>query len=212
MQASWRAPSWGTLCGQGSTSSGESSEPRAEEGSCCPPQTQTRPDCPAGSGSHPPRLRSRPGHPEDCERLSLSWGGALRGPPTPGERTSLTRAVHGSQRPDQAPRAYRENAQPLPALHDHPRDRWTPPSSPVTRSCFVVPAGPGGWQRELRLPRVFTEPSCSLRPFISARLCLGPAPVDALVGPCPLVTQAFPLLSAPLVVAMGRGCSRSYAG
>lgn len=57
-----------------------------------------------------------------------------------------------------------------------------------------------------------SEPSCSLRPFISACLCLGAAPVNALVSPCPLVTQAFPLLSAPLVVAMGRGCSRSYAG
>lgn len=211
MQASWRAPSWGTLCGQGSTSSGESSEPRAEEGSCCPPQTQTRPDCPAGSGSHPPRLCSRPGHPEDCERLSLSWGGALRGPPTPGERTSLTRAVHGSQRPEQVPGAYHENAQPLPALHDHPRDRWTPPSSPVTRSCFVVPAGPGGWQRASAAPGVHRA-VLQFKTFHLRTPLPGSRPVDALVGPCPLVTQAFPLLSAPLVVAMGRGCSRSYAG
>lgn len=164
--------------------------------------------CPAGSGSRPAHLCSRPGHPDDSERLSLSCGGALRGTPTPGERTSLTRAVHGSAVPRDAIRPQElncEDARPLPAPCDHPTDRRTPPPSPVTGSCSVVPAGPDGQQRaSAALPRVFPELSCSLRPFISARLCLGTAPVNARVGPCRLVTRpslcSLPRWSRPWVV------------
>nr|CAI9690276.1 unnamed protein product [Rangifer tarandus platyrhynchus] len=113
-------------------------------------------------------------------------------PGAKGERTSLTRAVHGSAVPRYSIRPPEPTARMLGRFQPTVITRRTDGHPHLPRSqgpAPWLPAGPDGWQRaSAALPRVSPELSCSLRQFISARLCLGTAPVNARVGPCRLVT------------------------